>query len=575
MKYILLFENFNQANSILTKLGKDQTDENFQKINSFVKTKGYIGLFTKLFFIDNIPLNRLEHLSMRLDRLKMILPQLKQISGKNVDEYINLKDEKISTIEKLEDDLTRLEEDQAKKKIYNELPKSWKEELLNTTDEKRKTFDNLSKSLGNSTEYKNLFRKLARLNNIDQLISEMEELLDKIKGGLDYDSIKKKIEEIDEEEGLAYIVYDRNNILVAHINEYKASKLLGSESWCISSDQEYWNQYVNDEDSDGFLQNDIYFIWDFNKKSSDDNHQIGTVRRYKGFGATHDMKDNSIDIKTLPYFKDIEFSLETTIDSSRIEEALNNMEPNDDNISFFIRFGEPEHLKEFFDDDYESNRYFIGSNINTFLSYAIDYENIPNLIYLLDFIIKYDLNFDEAKLVYSNYNNEKIINILIDKINEKYSGDEGYGDQIYLSALIKKNDDSKYDFKIDEILNKLHRKYPDIKLYYIPFIPNLNFIHSLQKYKLDNSIKIRKFEENYFSIESILNNKTNNNEFYDWLFNKFNYLFDKITIIRLFKYFKYDKVKYFIDKLDIKKYFPEFKDKTNEDIYLKIRIMKI
>lgn len=564
MKYILLFENFNQANSILTRLGKDQTDENFQKINSFVKTKGYIGLFTKLFYLDNIPLSRLEHLSMRLDRLKMVLPQLKQISGKNVDEYINLKDEKLSTLEILEDDLTRLEEEQAKKKIYNELPKSWKELLLKTTDEKRKTFDNLSKSLGNSTEYKLLFRKLARLNNIDELISEMEELLDKIKGGLDYDSIKRKIEELDEND-LAYIVYDENNILIAHINEFKASKILGSESWCISSDDDYWYQYVNDEDSDGYLHNDIYFIWDFNKKLSDDYHQIGTVRRYKGFGATHDMKDNSIDIKSLPYFDDIKFSLETTIDSSRIEEALNNIEPNDDNISFFIRYGETEYIKDYF-NDYGNDKY-ISDNFNYFLRTAIDYENIQNLIYLFDISIKYDINsFDEGKLFDTYYKNEKIINILVDKLNEKYYGDDGYGDQLYLNTLIKNNINNKYDFKIDKILNKLHKKYPDIKLY-IPFIPNLNFIHSLQKYKLDNSIKVHDFYESSFIRKTILNNEDNNEEFFDFLIYKFNYLFDKLMIKSIVKFFEYGQIKYLLDNLDIEKYYPELKNSSSKEIY--------
>lgn len=468
MNFILLFENFNQSNSILKKLNKNQSDESFQKINSFVKTKGYIGLFTKLHFIDHISLDKLEHLNSRLEKLKNVINQLKNISGKNVDEYID------STIEKLEDDLTILEETQSKKKIYNELPKSWKEILSNTTPVKRKLFDNLSKELGNSTEYKQLFRKLSRINNIDALINEMELLLDKIKGGLDYDSIKNKIHNLQKDNN-AYIVYDKNNILISKIENFKASSILGSKSWCISTDQHYWNNYKNDDDE--FLFNDIYFIWDFNKNSSDDLHQIGIVKKYKGFGSCHDMSDTSISVYDLAYFNEIENFLIFTTDDNTIQEKLKTLDETDsDNLSVFIKYGSLDNLTYFF----EKNTF----RINYILYLIINEKNIEKLKYIFTFLNKTKLNIDIKNVLDSVFGDvdDNIIDIFIEESNKYYNNGLAY--DLYISKL---KNGTNYT-KIETLIKKLKEQYPNYRLKYIGFIIDDTIYDLLIKYRLDITI---------------------------------------------------------------------------------------
>jgi hypothetical protein len=392
MKYIQLFENYNQAKSILRKQNLDDTDPNYITIDGFVNSKGYMGLFTKLHYIDGVDLETLHVLATRLDRNKAILKGLKDISGIQVQDYIkdDPKRPTMDSIERLSDDLTTLESIHAEKKILKELPKEWKRKLELATDDQKTKFTALAKQVGKSSEYKPLFKKLAKLNTIEDLLKELSELLDKIEGGLDYDSIMDKLEnpenyfdqklgEYDDEYEVgisAYVAYNKNGIIVAHIRNFNSSKAYGSKAWCISQEQHYWDDYITD---DYGIDTELYFIWDFNLPTHDKLHQIGTVRKVKGFGSTHDKEDNSINIEELSYFKDIE----ETMDYTEMTGPNYRME------GFLEEFGAIDDI----------SNYYTNNDNTMFLEYCDD-SDLEMLFESLDKIIEDNLRIDNSKELY-------------------------------------------------------------------------------------------------------------------------------------------------------------------------------
>lgn len=66
----------------------------------------------------------------------------------------------------------------------------------------------------------------------------------------------------------ADIIVEDNNKIIIKIEDFKQSKIMGSSSWCIARDEHYFKSYVGD-------CNHQYFIYDFNKDSSDNESMIG------------------------------------------------------------------------------------------------------------------------------------------------------------------------------------------------------------------------------------------------------------------------------------------------------------
>lgn len=66
----------------------------------------------------------------------------------------------------------------------------------------------------------------------------------------------------------ADIIVEDDNKIIIKIENFKQSKIMGSSSWCIARDEHYFKSYVGD-------CNHQYFIYDFNKDSSDNESMIG------------------------------------------------------------------------------------------------------------------------------------------------------------------------------------------------------------------------------------------------------------------------------------------------------------
>lgn len=88
-----------------------------------------------------------------------------------------------------------------------------------------------------------------------------------------------------------------DNIFIFEVKNFAQSKTLGSGSWCISRDQYYFDDYVNDLSKQ-------YFIYDFNKSELDIESMIGVTLFNDGnFSSQHLKNDDYLDVND--YLKNI------------------------------------------------------------------------------------------------------------------------------------------------------------------------------------------------------------------------------------------------------------------------------
>lgn len=85
-------------------------------------------------------------------------------------------------------------------------------------------------------------------------------------------------------------IHDQDNVVTFAVANYVQCEALGSTSWCIVRDQDYYDQYVSDR------RNIQYMMYDFNKPSTDINSMIGfTVERDGAIYAEHLKNDDAIN----------------------------------------------------------------------------------------------------------------------------------------------------------------------------------------------------------------------------------------------------------------------------------------
>jgi hypothetical protein len=86
----------------------------------------------------------------------------------------------------------------------------------------------------------------------------------------------------------ADVIVEDDNKIIIKIEDFKQSKIMGSSSWCIARDEHYFKSYVGD-------YNHQYFIYDFNKDSSDNESMIGiTLTPELNCEAAHSKNDDDV-----------------------------------------------------------------------------------------------------------------------------------------------------------------------------------------------------------------------------------------------------------------------------------------
>lgn len=127
-------------------------------------------------------------------------------------------------------------------------------------------------------------KKLAALDSNADVISMLSGILNHV-DGFTQEALSAKLAGL----GINKI-HDANNVVTFEVKSYNQCEALGSTSWCIVRDQDYYDQYVTDH------RNIQYILYDFNKASTDINSMIGfTVDKSGSIYAEHLKNDDSID----------------------------------------------------------------------------------------------------------------------------------------------------------------------------------------------------------------------------------------------------------------------------------------
>lgn len=126
-------------------------------------------------------------------------------------------------------------------------------------------------------------KKLAAMNSNEDVIMMLNGIHNHF-DGFTQEALSLKLESF----GIKKI-HDHDNVVTFAVANYVQCEALGSTSWCIVRDQEYYDQYVSSR------RNIQYMMYDFNKPSTDINSMIGfTVERSGAIYAEHLKNDDAI-----------------------------------------------------------------------------------------------------------------------------------------------------------------------------------------------------------------------------------------------------------------------------------------
>jgi hypothetical protein len=130
--------------------------------------------------------------------------------------------------------------------------------------------------------HKEFGKKIAKYKNKEDLQSGIKQYAS-IKRGWSRDIYDNKISKLS-----LSVEEIKSNVLMIEIPNYEISKELGSSSWCISTDERYFEQYTENYSRQ-------YFIFDLNKEPSDEMSMIGATFDYNGkITNAHNKYDHDI-----------------------------------------------------------------------------------------------------------------------------------------------------------------------------------------------------------------------------------------------------------------------------------------
>lgn len=279
-----LFENLQKAKKLLTDNNIPQDNEQFVKLRELLSANpGYIGQFTKwLFGIDDpakpvegevvAPRPRRGHRSSTpFAELEEIYKALKAI---RIDKPI----ESFEKAEDLYDYIQTFEINTKTNQVINAIPSKARELVT----DKLKELISLNSDVAN--QLKSFYsKKGGRFKTSKSLYDDTYQLIENLKGEFNADAIKKKLKGLNVE-----VVYETPELMIVAVFDFAASCKIGSKSWCISTSQSYWNNYVNEFTTQ-------YFIYDFTKSVSDKTHLIGaTISPSGSFHAAHFADDSAV-----------------------------------------------------------------------------------------------------------------------------------------------------------------------------------------------------------------------------------------------------------------------------------------
>lgn len=504
--------------------------DNLMKHNPF-----YCKYFKKIIQLDvnkNISFSTIKETFYKIIKYKDILKQ----ENFNVFEYSN--------IEKLNDNIVYTIQNHQKKSFTHSFLSKKYHKLI--TDKVYSVFGELKQlNISRNTIQEQFINKIAAYKKSEDFEKAALNFLDNVTNN-DIISIKNKAKQFNTQ-----VLYENHeeNILILRVLDYKASKNLGSSSWCISYSSNFWHNYVGNQTGYNFFAgNKQLFFYDFNLPSTDNNSFIGITLDSKNNLKFAYNKKNSSAKKYIEnsFIKDLINNIEYVNVEDTLNFVLKSKMPLTKKIEFVLETL-PNYLLKFI-KEYETinNKNFIKSKINVNTSNFLDNIYKFNTSEFINNNLKEESDLETICKVFkkdmldfvfillsSNIHNLSLIDIFNHIINKDsfvkntinngnlhkfYPKNFSYNQLVNLliniDFLINKNILNKNEFIFFDNKFKfagLNRKTEHLTKKYIDINDSVN--HTVDNYFYFINISYK--DNNDFWINLLLNDLVNNDKEYD------------------------------------------------------------
>lgn len=377
-------------------------------------------------------------------------------------------------------------------------------------------------------------KKIAKYKDENELLNGLRLYLNK-KDGWFVDNYLDKVSNMEYEY--------KDNILIVNIKNFEESQKIGSNNWCISTDDYYFKKYKSET-------NRLFFIYDFNKDINDRKRLIGLTVNYLGnIVYAYDELDNNISNHDLSMFKFNKLSEEDFLsfltDDSLLLKYDMHFKYKDKFINYLIQKDE-KHITNVIVDLIFKNKNETKNDLNFILKKVADKIDLEHE----DLFYIYEQNKEIQKIFkkkYKELSSEKKVKIVISLLSNYF--DENLKNEL-IDFLV--NDNEKIvKFSLSRISSNLSKEIIEFNLNnekLKPLQTKLFYKNLFNSFNLDYNYKKE--------IYSKINENIKNELFNDFIFNQ-----DNILLYDIFEQSRFDK---------IENIFKETKDEIAVDNIIKL-----
>jgi hypothetical protein len=266
-----------------------------------------VKLAEKILRNNNIPLNDESYLALKAKLGQKNLGYLGQIvrlslaSNKSYDdvsdfiisnkEIIRDLPNSLSEYKKFSDlryGVESLKNSRTVKKVVNMLTNKELRNSLLSFEPNAGMINNLNKFLTlDSSDRKEFLVKSDSYDSVSEFYEKLSDFIDDVYN-FKFDIVLNVIKDMSDDD--IRVLYSENNMILARVVTYAASKAIGSKSWCIVGDEGFFNQYTENG------KNFQYFFFNFNKDLKANEKMIAfTMDEANKITACHDRYDSTFN----------------------------------------------------------------------------------------------------------------------------------------------------------------------------------------------------------------------------------------------------------------------------------------
>jgi hypothetical protein len=266
-----------------------------------------VKLAEKILRNNNIPLNDESYLALKAKLGQKNLGYLGQIvrlslaSNKSYDdvsdfiisnkEIIRDLPNSLSEYKKFSDlryGVESLKNSRTVKKVVNMLTNKELRNSLLSFEPNAGMINNLNKFLTlDSSDRKEFLVKSDSYDSVSEFYEKLSDFIDDVYN-FKFDIVLNVIKDMSDDD--IRVLYSENNMILARVVTYAASKAIGSKSWCIVGDEGFFNQYTENG------KNFQYFFFNFNKDLKANEKMIAfTMDEANKITACHDRYDKTFN----------------------------------------------------------------------------------------------------------------------------------------------------------------------------------------------------------------------------------------------------------------------------------------